>query len=226
MPTRQASSARRSKRNMGLSHNLLQLSDSPIKSKPSRSAPKKSNKVSKVSESTSVVELSTVAKLPEQRSPSSNSTYEHESDEELEPIKIVNSKKHPSKNYSKLDLYDKWVHARNQATDRKKEVESIQKELKRTKKKITSLEKELGKGENLELKVYELQDQLKDASANLIQEKDKTVTLKKNSKSSTDCTNKMLTSMKATYDSMCSKKDFEYKSELCDLKLKFKETEL
>lgn len=32
--------------------------------------------------------------------------------------------------------------------------------------------------------------------------------------------------MKATYDNLCSKKDFEFKSELCDLTLKFKETEL
>ena len=208
---------------MGLSHNLLQLSDSPIRTQRSGRVPKKSSKVSKVSECITGLDNS---KLPEKESALSDSTYENNSDVEGEPIDNVGNKKHPSKNYSKIDLYDKWVHARNQATDRKKEVDNLQKEVKLQKKTIVALEKEVGKGENFELKVYQLQDQLKDVNANFQTEKDKAQTLKKNSRSSTECTNKMLASMKATYESICSKKDFEFKSQLCELQLKFKETEL
>ena len=126
-------------RNKGISHNLSQLSDSPIRSQRSSRTPKKSEKVVEVTDGT-VVEATQLTPFLVQCSPSSDSTYANNSitsagNEEEEPIKCSKTTKHPSKNYSKINLYDKWVHARNQATDRKKEVENLHKELKKKKKK-------------------------------------------------------------------------------------------
>ena len=73
--------------------------------------------------------------------------------------------------------------------------------------------------ETLEVKVSSLQNKLNVAN-------DKASIYTSSNKSSKDCTKKMLDSMKATYDNLCSKKEFEHKTTLCELELKFKETEL
>ena len=43
---------------------------------------------------------------------------------------------HPSKNYSKIDLYDRWVRSRNKATDDRNELEEVQKKTVRPRKII------------------------------------------------------------------------------------------
>ena len=73
--------------------------------------------------------------------------------------------------------------------------------------------------ETLELKISSLQQKL-----NVANEKASNYT--SSTKSSKDYTKKMLDSMKSSYDNLCSKKEFEHKSTLCELELKFKETEL
>ena len=95
----------------------------------------------------------------------------------------------------------------------------LQKDLKTLNRRIAFLQKEVQKTETLELKVSSLQDKLKDSQ-------EKASTLSTSKSSSNAVTKKMLDSMKATYDSLCTKKDYEHKSTLCNLELKFKETEL
>ena len=124
----------------------------------------------KVSE---VQQNKTIGQVGEQLTPSpvvdcekpTSTNVASDSEEETAPIKRLQTKKHPSKNYSKVDLYDKWVHARNQATDRRKEVENLQKELKEEIKSQTGLRKEVEQKENFKLQVYELQEQVKEAEA-------------------------------------------------------------
>lgn len=114
----------------------------------------------------------------------------------------------------------------NKLGDKRKEVEVLQKQVSKDKKIIAALKKDVEKADTNESRVYQLQDELDTVQKKFLSEKDKGYTLKKTSKSSSDCTNKMLACMKTTYDTLCTKKNFDYKSELCNLKLKFKETEL
>ena len=73
--------------------------------------------------------------------------------------------------------------------------------------------------ETLEVKISSLQQKL-----NVANEKASNYT--SSTKLSKDYTKKMLDSMKSSYDNLCSKKEFEHKLTLCELELKFKETEL
>ena len=228
MPSRVHKSVRRSNRQKGVSHNLLCLSDSPIRTNRSRRGTKASTN------ETAVVESQELTPLPVQQSDSTNSEHTEEyvppeveeEEEELEVETVVCGKKHPSKNYTLIQLYDKWVDVRNKLGDKRKEVEALQKQVSKDKKTIAALKKDVEKADTNDSRVFQLQDELESVQKKFLLEKDKVGTLKKTSKSSTDCTTKMLACMKTTYETMCTKKDFEYKSELCDLKLQFKETEL
>ena len=62
---------------------------------------------------------------------------------------------HPSKNYTKIDLYDRWVRSRKEATDNKVELEEVQKKARKTQKDNNRLVKESGR---LELLVADLQE--------------------------------------------------------------------
>ena len=53
--------------------------------------------------------------------------------------------KHPSKNYTRVDLYDRWVEARTNAAQYKKQVTETQKEIFKDKKELDKLYPELTK---------------------------------------------------------------------------------
>ena len=93
MPTRRQSSVRRSMRNRGVSHNLLSLTDSPIKSQRPRGGPKQ--KVSNVKQNETIGQVGKqCAPSPVVDSEKSTSTYvASDSEEETEPIKRSQTKK-------------------------------------------------------------------------------------------------------------------------------------
>ena len=206
MPTRQNPGVRRSRRQQGIAHNLLELSDTANQKPASKIAPtRKGNSTSRNS-----VEEEEAYVPPVQA--------EESSEEELE-VDVVDSKPHPSKNYTKPVLYEKWKKATKELSEKKNLCTDIQKQLGTLNRRIAFLQKEVERTETLENKVTTLQNKL--AAAN-----EKASALNTNSKSSNAVTKKMLDSMKATYDNLSSQKDFEHKSALCDLDYKFKEIEL
>ena len=78
--------------------------------------------------------------------------------------------KHPSKNYTKKDLYDRWVQARTNASQYKQQVTEIQKETVKDKKELEKLYAELNKEREV---VDGLQDSVKDLLLELKEEKEK-----------------------------------------------------
>ena len=142
-----------------------------------------------------------------------------EEEEEVEEVVVdqpIGS--HPSKNYTKLQLYDRWVRSRNEATDNKNELEDLQKQSRRDQKEINRLE---GEVDRMEAQVSNLQDKLekKQAEVKNLQSD------KKNSKNGVSNT-AIIQNMKATYDHLTSKNEFQHKTELCELNLKFKELQV
>ena len=212
MPTRQNPGTRRSSRQRGIAHNLLELTDSSNK-KPATKAPaiKKSSALIKVTAQKSRKSLEEEEFVPDD----DNSTE----DEEEVSVEVVSNKPHPSKNYTKPDLYERWKKAGRELAESKGLCGELQKQLKTLNRRIAFLQKEVERTETLENKVSSLQDKL--VAAN-----DKASTVSTSKTVSNAVIKKLQDSMKATYDSLCSKKDFEHKSDLCELKLKFKETEL
>ena len=69
---------------------------------------------------------------------------------------------HPSKNYSKIDLYDRWVKSRNEATDNKKQLVEVQKECRREQKEVEKLKKELNEKFEYVKELQEVNSELKD----------------------------------------------------------------
>ena len=76
--------------------------------------------------------------------------------------------KHPSKNYTKFNLYDRWVKARTDVSTYKQEVLELEKESVRDKKEIAKLYKELNKETE---KVEKLQDKVDDLLLEVEEEK-------------------------------------------------------
>ena len=213
MPTRQHPGVRRSRRHQGIAHNLLELPVHTNQNASSRASSKKKKSTTK-----EVIPTSRNSKeLDEAYVPSVDS--ENLSDEEEVLDEQEDTKKHPCKNYTKPVLYDKWKKAVKECSEQRNLCMELQKDLKTLNRRIAFLQKEVQKTETLELKVSSLQDKLKDSQ-------EKASTLSTSKSSSNAVTKKMLDSMKATYDSLCTKKDYEHKSTLCNLELKFKETEL
>ena len=212
MPTRQNPGTRRSSRQRGIAHNLLELTDSSNQ-KPATKAPaiKKSSALIKVTAQKSRKSLEEEEFVPDD----DNSTE----DEEEVSVEVVSNKPHPSKNYTKPDLYERWKKAGTELAESKGLCAELNKQLKTLNRRIAFLQKEVERTETLENKVSSLQDKL--VAAN-----DKASTVSTSKTVSNAVIKKLQDSMKATYDNLCSKKDFEHKSDLCELKLKFKETEL
>ena len=84
-------------------------------------------------------------------------------DDDSEPIPS-----HPSKNYSKIDLYDRWVRSRNEATDVRKELNVAEREARKTKKENDKLKKEL---EVLTGRVSTLSEKCEQSKAELMKDK-------------------------------------------------------
>ena len=67
-------------------------------------------------------------------------------EDEGEPTRL---KTHPSKNYSKVDLYDRWVEARTQKVEYRNQVLELQKETFKDKKELEKLYRDLSKEKEL-----------------------------------------------------------------------------
>ena len=130
---------------------------------------------------------------------------------------------HPSKNYSKIELYDRWVKSRNDATDNKKQLVEVEKECRREKKEVEKLKKEL-------IEKFECIEELEDVNLEFKKEikqlKSNSTSSKKNAKDGKVTQTAMIANMKSTYENLTSKNEFKHKTELCDLQFKYKELEL
>ena len=135
---------------------------------------------------------------------------------------VTVSKSHPSKNYSKLVLYDKWKAASKAASTYKKQITEFQKESLKDSKEIEKLCREVRvvkeKNEKLMEKVEDLGCELSDA---------KKAYPKKNGKKGEKVSDsERIANMRATFQNLQEKKEYEHKSVLCDLELKYSEMEL
>ena len=149
MPTRQYSGTCRTSPQRGVAHNLLELTDSSNQKPPSKEHHnKKSSALSKGTAS-----KSRKSNEEEEFVPSGDDSTE---EEEESVSAIVSTKPHPSKNYTKPDLYDRWKRAGKDASENKVLVGEQQKELKSLHRRIAFLQKEVERTETLELKVSSL----------------------------------------------------------------------
>ena len=138
-------------------------------------------------------------------------------DEAKEPI----TSKHPSKNYTRENLYDRWVKARTEASKYKETITDLQKEVFKDKKELEKVYIELNKER-------EAVDDLKEKNDSFELEnkeekaKSKTEPSKKPSVSDTE----RITNMRATYNSLKMKTQYEHKTVLCELQFKYDELAL
>ena len=141
---------------------------------------------------------------------------EEEEDIVEDEVGEVSTGSHPSKNYTKIALYDRWVRSRNEATDNRNELEALEKDSRKDKKEISKLVKEL---DAKSVQVVNLQKKLESKQEELDAAGEKS---KKDQPSNTA----IIANIKATYDHLKKKDQFEHKTELCDLNYKFKELQV
>ena len=200
MPTHIQPSVRRSQRNRG--HTIK----SPKYKHDLFVDPPNGRKVSKLS--------GNKLKLPEVKQKGNDPIVESEDEHQ------VNSS-HPSKNYGKIVLYDKWKTTSKAAATYKKEIVQFQKESVKDKKEIEKLYREVRilseRNEKLEEKVEDLQSDLLDA---------KKLSEKNNAGKKKVSDSERIANMKATFQGLQQKKEYEHKSVLCDLELKYNQMEL
>ena len=157
------------------------------------------------------------------RKPETGDSYVLE-EEEQEGKEVVSEKpitSHPSKNYDKIDLYSRWVRSRNEATDNKNLLEELQKESRRDQREINRLRKEL---DGAQKQVVNLQDKFEKAQFELQEERKKRNL--KNGSSEKVSNSERIANMRATYLNLTEKKEYEHKSSLLDLQLKYSDMEL
>ena len=145
-----------------------------------------------------------------------SSDNEEEEDVVEDEVGEVAAGSHPSKNYTKIALYDRWVRSRNEATDNRNELEVLEKESRKDKKEISKLVKEL---DAKSVQVVNLQKKLEAKQNELDASGEKS---KKDQPSNTA----IIANIKATYDHLKKKDQFEHATELCDLNYKFKELQV
>lgn len=143
-----------------------------------------------------------------------DSLIDTDEDGSKEPITV----KHPSKNYNKVELYDRWVKARTDASNYKQEISDLQKEAVKDKKEIEKLYISLSKERDT---IEELQEQVDDFK--LAEKKEgKNDEPKKAPVSDSE----RIQNMRATYQNLKQKADYEHKTVLCELQHKYKELQL
>ena len=129
--------------------------------------------------------------------------------------------KHPSKNYTREDLYDRWVKARTNASKYREAVTGLQKEAVKDQKELEKvygeLNKEREKVDDMQEKIDSLKLEKKDVGA-----KSKNAKGKKPPVSDTE----RISNMRATYQCLKEKNDYEHKSVLCELQYKYDELAL
>ena len=129
--------------------------------------------------------------------------------------------KHPRKNYTKESLYERWVKARTDASKYKETVTDLQKEAFKDKKELEKVYIQLNKERET---VDDLQENIDDLKLEKKEEKGKLQTepLKKPPVSDTE----RITNMRATYNSLKEKTQYEHKTILCELQFKYDELAL
>ena len=130
---------------------------------------------------------------------------------------------HPSKNYTKIDLYHRWVRACNEATDNKKDLLSVQKESRRDKKELEKLYKELEKEKST---VEKWENKYNNLLYWMEEEKEKNESTKKDGKQGKVSNSAIIANMKSTFDNLQAKKEYQHKTQVCDLQLKNKELQI
>ena len=120
-------------------------------------------------------------------------------EEEGEPTRL---KTHPSKNYTKMDLYDRWVEARTQKVEYRNQISELQKEILKDKKEVEKLYRDLNKEKNL---VEELEAKVKDLTDELDECKEKKES-NKGVEKKTVSDSERIQNMRATFKNLTEKK--------------------
>ena len=129
-------------------------------------------------------------------------------------------------NYSKKDLYYKWLKARNDATDLRKEKNELDQVRISLKKELRELQKELKEADVLGEDKDELENENSDLKSELEDEKEKLSESQQATKKLLDEKKTLMATIKDKYDTMVSKKTYENVTELGQLKVKFTECDL
>ena len=129
---------------------------------------------------------------------------------------------HPSKNYTKIELYDKWKSSSKSSLTFKKEVQALQKESFKDKKELEKLYRENNKmKETIETLEIEVED-----SKYMLEELKKKNPTKKKSDAKPISDSERIANMRSTFSNLASKKEYEHKTVLCELQLKYDELAL
>ena len=142
-------------------------------------------------------------------------------EDEGEPI-IPVVKTHPSKNYSKIDLYDRWVDARTQKIEYRNQVTELQKETFKDQKELEKLYRDLSKEKEL---VEELRTKVEDVSHEVDESSEKKKSKKGAEKKAVSDTER-IQNMRATFQNLTEKKEYEFKNVLCELQLNYDQLKL
>ena len=129
-------------------------------------------------------------------------------------------------NYSKKDLYYKWLKARNDATDLRKERNDLDKVRIDLKKELRELQKELKEADLVCGDKDELVNENCILKSELEDEKEKLSESKLNTKKLMEERKNLMATMKEKYDTMTSKTAYENVTTLGQLKIKFTECDL
>ena len=149
---------------------------------------------------------------------SDEESYKEESEESEELEEQVN-KKIVWNNYSKKDLYFKWLKARNDATDLRKDKMKLEEVRKNQAKEIRDYVKQLKGADSLTLKNDGFRKRLESETAKAQREKFE-------NKALLDSKQIMLEKIKSKYEVMTTKAEIETTATLGKLELKFDEVKL
>ena len=186
-------------------------------------APIKSSGTSK-----NVNTMNTASSTKKQKEISSNSVSEKAvgSNGAVDTEEESGTKKLVWENYSKKDLYYKWLKARNDATDLRKERNDLDKVRIDLKKELRELQKELKEADLVCGDKDELVNENCILKSELEDEKEKLSESKLNTKKLMEERKNLMATMKEKYDTMTSKTAYENVTTLGQLKIKFTECDL
>lgn len=141
-------------------------------------------------------------------------------EDEGEPTRL---KTHPSKNYTKIDLYDRWVEARTEKVEYRNQVSELQKELFKDKKELEKLYRDLSKEREL---VEGLKNKVDDLTHEVDESKEQKKKSEKTSEKKPVSDTERIQNMRATFQNLTEKKEYEYKNVLCELQLNYDQLKL
>ena len=129
-------------------------------------------------------------------------------------------------NYSKKDLYYKWLNARNAATDLRKEKSNLEKVRIGLSKEVRALENELKEADVAYDGAAALEDQIEHTENELLEEKEKNSKIASEKKKLMDEKKNLISTMKEKYEAITSKADYDNAKALGQWKVKFTECDL